>query len=241
MFPIGDDNSDRTLTPVINYVFIGINILVFVLLQGIGSNDAFTYAFSLVPKEITTGVDLTGMQAISVGDQTARIQNYPAPLGVYFNVLSSMFMHGDFSHIFGNMLFLWVFGDNLENRLGHLRYAIFYLVCGLAAALSQVFMDTNSIIPMLGASGAISGVLGGYLLLFPHRRIKAILFNFLTEVPAYVALGIWIVYQIVVAYLTPAGTGGVAYAAHIGGFIAGLALIKVFAIGTTSPSAASQG
>ena len=239
MFPIGDDNSDRTITPIINYVFIGVNILVFVLLQGVGSNDAFTYAFSLIPKEITTGVDLTGVQIINAGGQTAQLQNYPAPLGVYFNILSSMFMHGDISHIFGNMLFLWVFGDNLENRLGHVRYAVFYLVCGLAAALGQTFMDTNSIIPMLGASGAISGVLGGYLLLFPHRRIKAILFNFLTEVPAYVALGIWIVYQLVVGYLTPAGTGGVAYAAHIGGFIAGLALVKVFAIGTNSSTPAT--
>ena len=143
-----------------------------------------------------------------------------------------MFLHSGFAHIFGNMLFLWVFGDNIEDRLGHWRYAAFYLVCGLAAALGQIMLGPDSIIPMLGASGAISGVLGGYLLLFPRRRIKVILFNFLTDVPAYVALGIWIVYQIVSGYLTPAGSGGVAYAAHIGGFIAGLALIKVFALGT---------
>ena len=233
MFPIGDDNSDRTITPYTNYAIIAANILVFVVLQQIGSNDAFTYAFSLVPKEIMTGVDLVTPQIItdSITGQTAQIPQYATPLPVYFNFLSSMFMHGGFSHIFGNMLFLWVFGDNLENLLGHVRYAAFYLVCGFAAALAQIALGPDSLIPMLGASGAISGVLGGYLLLFPKRQVRAIIFNFLTTVPAYVALGIWIVYQIVVGYLTPSGTGGVAYAAHIGGFLAGLILIKVFALG----------
>jgi membrane associated rhomboid family serine protease len=233
MFPIGDDNSDRTITPYTNYAIIAVNILVFVALQQIGSNDAFTYAFSLVPKEIMTGVDLTTPQVITdtISGQTAQVPQYATPLPVYFNFLSSMFMHGGFSHIFGNMLFLWVFGDNLENLIGHVRYAAFYLVCGFAAAAAQIALGPDSIIPMLGASGAISGVLGGYLLLFPKRQVRAIIFNFLTTVPAFVALGIWIVYQIVVGYLTPSGTGGVAYAAHIGGFIAGLALIKVFAIG----------
>jgi membrane associated rhomboid family serine protease len=142
-----------------------------------------------------------------------------------------MFMHGDIMHIFGNMLFLFIFGDNLENLLGHVRFAVFYLVCGFAAALAQVVMEPNSAIPMLGASGAISGVLGGYLLLFPQRQVRAIIFNFLTTVPAFVALGIWIGYQVLVGFLSPTGQGGVAYAAHIGGFIAGVALVKVFAIG----------
>lgn len=232
MFPIGDDNSDRTITPIVNYAFIGINVLVFLLLQQLGSNDAFSYAFSLVPKEVTTGVDLTGIQVVrdSFGN-TGEIPHYDTPLPVYFNFLSSMFMHGGIMHIFGNMLFLWIFGDNLENLLGHIRYAAFYLVCGFAAAFAQIFMDSDSVIPMLGASGAISGVLAGYVLLFPQRQVRAIIFNFLTTVPAFVAIGIWIVYQLVLGYLTPAGTGGVAYAAHIGGFVAGLVLIKVFAIG----------
>ena len=232
MFPIGDDNSDRTITPFVNYAFIAINILVFVLLQGIGGNDAFSYAFSLVPREVTSGIDLTGVQIIqdAMGN-TGEVRHYPTPLPVYFNFLSSMFMHGDIMHIFGNMLFLWIFGDNLENLLGHIRFAAFYIVCGLAAAVAQIVMDTDSIIPMLGASGAISGVLGGYVLLFPQRQVRALIFNFLTTVPAFVAIGIWIVYQLIVGYLTPAGTGGVAYAAHIGGFIAGVALIKVFALG----------
>lgn len=233
MFPIGDDNSDRTLTPFVNYAFIFINIVVFLFLQQIGSNEAFTYAFSLVPREVTGGVDLVGWQIIrdATGD-LGRVPHYASPLPVYFNFFSSMFMHGGFMHIFGNMLFLWVFGDNLEDRLGHIRYGLFYVACGLAAAVAQIWMDTNSVIPMLGASGAISGVLGGYLLLFPRRRVRALLFNLLTEVPAYVAVGIWIVYQMIAGYMTPAGTGGVAYAAHIGGFFAGLALVKIFAIGT---------
>ena len=233
MFPIGDDNSDRTITPVVNYIFLGVNVLVFLLLQQLGSNDAFSYAFSLVPREVTGGVDLTGVinVADSAGKVVGQIQHYDTPLPVYFNFLSSMFMHGDIMHIFGNMLFLWVFGDNLENLLGHLRFAAFYIVCGFAAAVSQIVMDTDSAIPMLGASGAISGVLGGYLVLFPTRRVRALIFSFLTEVPAFVALGLWIGYQLITSYLTPAGTGGVAYAAHIGGFIAGVVLIKIFALG----------
>lgn len=234
MFPIGDDDSDRSLQPMVNYVIIGINILVFLLLQQFGSNEAFTYAFSLVPKEITTGVDLTGIQIVrdSLG-HTAQIQHYATPLPVYFNFLSSMFMHGGIAHIFGNMLFLFIFGDNLENLLGHIRYAVFYLLCGFAAAAAQIMMGPDSIIPMLGASGAISGVLGGYILLFPKRQVRAMIFNFMTTVPAFIAIGIWIVYQLVLGYLTPSGTGGVAYAAHLGGFIAGLVFIKIFAIGRT--------
>lgn len=233
MFPIGDDNSDIKITPFVNYIFIGVNVLVFVFLQGLGGNEAFSYAFSLVPREVTSGIDLVG--AIDVksasGKILGEIQHYASPLPVYFNFLSSMFMHGDFMHIFGNMLFLFIFGDNLENLLGHVRYAAFYLVCGLIAAFAQIFMDTSSVIPMLGASGAISGVLGGYLLLFPQRRVRALIFNFLTTVPAFVALGIWIVFQIVQGYFSNPDQGGVAYAAHIGGFIGGLALIKLFALG----------
>ena len=232
MFPISDDNSDRTTWPVVNYTIIGLNVLVFLLLQQLGSNEHFTYAFSLVPKEVATGIDLVGPQVISDGlGHRAEIMQYATPLPVYFNFLSSMFMHGGIAHIGGNMLFLWIFGDNVEDRIGHLRYAVFYLLCGIAAALGQVLMGPESIIPMLGASGAISGVLAGYMLLFPRRDVHAIIFNFLTTVPAYAAIGIWIVYQIVLGYLTPASTGGVAYAAHIGGFLCGLIMIKLFAIG----------
>lgn len=232
MFPIGDDNSDRRIVPLVNYAIIGVNVLVFLILQQLGNNDAFTNAFALVPKEITAGVDLSGVQVIrdSLG-RTGEIVLYSTPLPVYFNFLSSMFMHGDIMHILGNMLFLWIFGDNIENLIGHFRYFVFYLICGFAAAAGQIIMGPDSVIPMIGASGAISGVLGGYLLMFPNRPVRALLFNMLTTVPAFVAIGVWIVYQIVLGFLSPSGGGGVAYAAHIGGFLAGLALIRIFAIG----------
>lgn len=234
MFPIADDNSEIRIVPFVTYAIIALNVIVFILLQGIGSNDAFTYAFSLVPKEITTGTDLQGLIPVtdSAGKVLGQIPLQPTP-SVYLTFLSSMFMHGDIMHIFGNMLFLWIFADNIENRIGHLRFAVFYIICGIAAALGQILMDTNSVIPMLGASGAISGVLGGYLLLFPNKQVRAIMFNFvMTTIPAFVALGLWIGFQLLQGYLSSGAQGGVAYAAHIGGFVAGLILIKPFTIGT---------
>jgi len=224
MLPIGDDDSDRRFAPLINYLLIAINVLVFVFLQGMGGNEKFTYAFSTVPAEILTGRD------ISAGVLE------PTPIPVYFTLITSMFMHGGWAHLLGNMLFLWVFGDNIENRIGHIRYFIFYLVCGIIASLSHVFVSgSDSLIPSLGASGAISGVLGGYLLLFPSRRVRVIMGRGITTVPAFVALGIWIVFQVISQLGVLGGDqggGGVAYAAHIGGFIAGLVLIKLFDIGT---------
>ncbi|HEV8273137.1 MAG TPA: rhomboid family intramembrane serine protease [Chitinophagaceae bacterium] len=228
MLPIGDDDSDRRFAPLINYVLIAINILVFVFLQGMGGNEKFTYAFSTVPAEILTGKD------ISAGVLE------PTPIPVYFTLITSMFMHGGWAHLLGNMLFLWVFGDNIENRIGHMRYLIFYLVCGIIASLSHVFVSgSDSLTPSLGASGAISGVLGGYLLLFPSRRVRVIMGRGITTVPAFVALGIWIVFQVISQMGVLGGDqggGGVAYAAHIGGFIAGLALIKLFDIGVRKDS-----
>lgn len=233
LFPIGDDNSDRVRVPYINYLLIGINLLVFFLFQGMGGNLEFTYGYAAVPREITTGVDIASTVTVEdmFGD-VARIPLQPSPAPIYLTLLSSMFMHGGFMHLFGNMLYLWIFGDNLEDRLGHLRYLAFYLVCGIFAALAHVFTDQNSVIPMLGASGAISGVLGGYLLLFPRKKVLVILFSFITYVPAVVALGIWIGFQVLKGYASGAETGGVAYMAHIGGFVAGFLLIKVFALGT---------
>jgi len=228
MLPIGDDDSDRRFAPLINYVLIAINVLVFVFLQGTGGNEKFTYAFSTVPAEILTGKDIA-----------AGILE-PTPVPVYFTLITSMFMHGGWAHLLGNMLFLWVFGDNIENRIGHIRYLIFYLVCGIIASLSHVFVSgSDSLIPSLGASGAISGVLGGYLLLFPSRRVRVIMGRGITTVPAFVALGIWIVFQVISQLGVLGGDqggGGVAYAAHIGGFIAGLALIKLFDIGVRKDS-----
>jgi membrane associated rhomboid family serine protease len=237
IMPIGDDNSDRTTTPIVNYLFIAINVLVFVLFQGLGSNDQFTYAYATVPQEIVTGEDIARPVPLGVRDpQTGReavIPLQPIAFPVYITLLTSMFMHGSLMHIFGNMLYLWIFGDNLEHKLGHIRYAIFYLVCGFIASLAHVFMNMDSYIPSLGASGAISGVLGGYVLLYPRRRVRAIVMRgFLTEIPAFVAIGVWFLFQLIEGYINRgAEGGGVAYAAHIGGFIAGVALIKFFAIG----------
>jgi membrane associated rhomboid family serine protease len=232
MFPISDDNSEVRITPYVTYAIIALNILVYLLLQQINSNVAFDGAFSLVPREVTTGVDLIGNLDVKsdAGKIIGQIGHFANPISVYFNFFSSMFMHGSIMHIGGNMLFLWIFGDNIENRVGHIRFAIFYVITGIIAALAHIVTDSSSVIPMLGASGAISGVLGGYLLLFPNKQVRAIMFSFMmTTVPAFVALGAWIGLQLLQSYL--GGGGGVAYMAHIGGFIAGLALIKVFAIG----------
>jgi membrane associated rhomboid family serine protease len=236
IFPIGDDNSDRTTTPFVNYVLIAINILVFVLLQGLGANDGFTYAYATVPQEIVTGTDIARAVPVGIDPATGRqaaILLQPSAFPVYFTLLTSMFMHGSLAHIFGNMLYLWIFGDNLEHKLGHVRYLLFYLLCGLVASLAHVFMNADSYIPSLGASGAISGVLGGYILLYPRRRVRAIVLRgFLTEIPAFVAIGVWFLFQLIEGYMNRgAEGGGVAYAAHIGGFIAGLVLIKLFAVG----------
>jgi membrane associated rhomboid family serine protease len=239
IFPIGDDNTDRTRTPLVNYVLIALNVLVFVLLQGLGSNDQFTYAWATVPQEIITGTDIARAVPLGQDPETGRmvsIMLQPIPVSVYFTLISSMFMHGSLAHLFGNMLYLWIFGDNLEERLGHVRYFGFYLLCGIIASLAHVLLNTSSYIPSLGASGAISGVLGGYILLHPHRRVRAIVMRgFVTEIPAYVAIGVWFLFQLLEGWLNRgAEGGGVAYAAHIGGFIAGLALIKIFAIGTAA-------
>jgi len=160
-----------------------------------------------------------------------------------------MFMHGGLAHLFGNLLFLWIFGDNLEHRMGKVKYLIFYLLCGLIASLAHVFTtlafahnSSETLVPSLGASGAISGVLGGYILTHPHRRVRAIVLRgFVTEIPAWAAIGLWFVFQLISGLGMLGGgsqAGGVAYAAHIGGFIAGLALIKIFAIGRGRRSAA---
>ncbi len=255
IFPLYDDNSDRATTPVVNYALIAINILVFVFLQQLGTNDRFTYAFSTVPGEIVSGRDIRTPDRVRVDPVTGQellvpgLQ--PTPFSVYLTLILSMFMHGGIAHIAGNMLFLWIFGDNVEDRMGHLRYLIFYLVCGVLASLAHVLTTVmfatepgSLLIPSLGASGAISGVLGGYIVLYPHRRVTAIVFRFVTDVPAYVAIGIWFAFQLISGTAIFGGgsqLGGVAYAAHIGGFVAGVVLVKVFTIGRGDRSNAWSG
>jgi membrane associated rhomboid family serine protease len=239
ILPIGDDNSDRRITPFINYAFIIINILVFVFLQDMGSNDAFTYSYSAVPAEILSGEDKITEDRIAadpISGQRFRISGLrETPVSVYITLITSIFMHGGIAHIFGNMLFLFIFGDNIEDRIGHLRYLFFYLLMGVLASLAHVFaslaLNQNLLIPSLGASGAISGVLGGYILLFPKRRVRVLILRIFTEVPAVVAIGLWFAFQLISGMgLLGGGSqeGGVAYGAHIGGFIAGLIFIKFF-------------
>src|SRR6266550_9585529 len=226
LFPIADENVGRRTTPVVNYLFILVNVVVFVFLQGFGTNERFTYAFSTVPGEIITGKDIATRDRIMVQPVTGQRFEMPGlqptPIPVYLTLITSMFMHGGIAHIFGNMLFLLIFGDNIEDRLGHLRYAIFYLVCGVLSGLAHVFTTAalagenaaSMLIPSLGASGAISGVLGGYILLFPTRRVTVLLSYFVTQVPAFVAIGLWFVFQLI-SGLGVLGSGsqqgGVAY------------------------------
>lgn len=231
MMPIGDDNSGRTITPIVNYLLIAVNIIVFIFAQGMGSNEAFLMSFSTVPQEILTGTDIT----------TGGLG--PSPEPVYLTILTSMFMHGSIAHIAGNMLYLWIFGDNLENVMGHFKYFVFYIICGVLASLAHVMVSSMTgnglLVPSLGASGAISGVLGGYLILFPKNRVRVLALRSIISVPAIVSLGIWIVLQIVSQMQALGGSGqegGVAYAAHIGGFLAGMLLVKLFA--SKQPAAA---
>ena len=242
LFPIGDDNSDRRTTPYVNYLLIAINVLVFVFLQGMGENLRFTYAYSTVPEEILTGKDVVTRDRVATDPVSGQEFTVPGlhrtPIPVFLTLLTSMFMHGGWAHIIGNMLYLWIFGDNVEDATGHGRYLIFYLVCGIIASLAQVFFTSafggNTLVPSLGASGAISGVLAGYLVLFPRKRVYVLFFRFVRAVPAIVAIGLWFLFQLLSGIgMLGAGSqgGGVAYAAHVGGFIAGLVLIKLFAAG----------
>lgn len=238
MFPIGDDNSDRTRTPYVNYLLILSNVLVFIFLQGLGQDIHFTFAYAAVPAEILSGRDITTdskiLEDVVTGQRVEMPGLQPTPIPVYLTLFSSMFMHGGLAHLGGNMLYLWVFGDNLENVMGHKRYLLFYLLCGLLASLSHVFAtaftDQSSLIPSLGASGAISGVLAGYMFLFPTRRVHVWFILGFWPVPALLAVGTWFIFQVFngVGALGGEEAGGIAYAAHIGGFIAGLLLVKVF-------------
>jgi len=237
--PIGDDNRDRQTTPYVNYLFIILNILVFVFLQGFGRNDVFTYGYSTVPAEILTGRDYVSEAKVFQDAVTGQVFTMPGlqptNIPVYLTLFTSMFMHGGLAHLAGNMLFLGIFGDNIEDSMGHKNYFFFYLLCGVLAGLSHVLVSAYTsqsiFIPSLGASGAISGVMGGYLLLFPRRTVRVWIFFFIVGVPAIIVVGIWFVFQLIngAGMLGGEEAGGVAYAAHIGGFIAGFVLVKIFA------------
>lgn len=206
MFPIGDDNSSRRTIPVVTYGLIALNLLFFfVELYG---GDAFIAQWAFVPRRFLAN-----------------------PGGDFMTLFSSMFMHAGWLHLLGNMLYLWIFGDNVEDRFGHIKFLIFYLLCGIAATFAQLAFSSGSNVPNLGASGAIAGVLGAYILLFPKGRVNVLMGRGVIPMPALVVIGLWIVLQLVSgvgSISNTAETGGVAYMAHIGGFIAGCVLTFVF-------------
>jgi membrane associated rhomboid family serine protease len=236
MIPISDD-LPTLRTPWMTYLLLAIIAGVWVLFQGAGFNEpqlaASVCNFGMVPGELTGGAPLG--YAIPIGPQMACVVddftiNYATPI-------TSMFLHGGWGHILSNSLFLWVFGNNVEDSMGRGRFVIFYLLCGLAAAAAHVLVDPASPIPTVGASGAISGVLGGYLLLYPRTRVNMLFFFiliFVRPLPAWFVLVWWFVLQVIsglpqLLEVNPEVSGGVAVWAHVGGFVAGLVLIKLFA------------
>jgi membrane associated rhomboid family serine protease len=213
MIPLRDDNPTRT-TPVVNVALIAICVIVFLweLMLG-GRAEQAVYQLGFVPAVFFGRVDLA--------------QPWIAP---ELSIVTSMFMHGGWMHLLGNMLYLWIFGDNVEDRVGHTRYVVFYLVCGFAAALAQGLADMSSTVPMIGASGAISGVLGAYIVLYPRASVIGVIPPFIfyeLRVPAWLVLGIWFVGQLLSSLSGQQGAG-VAFGAHVGGFVAGALLIRLF-------------
>lgn len=210
MIPIGDDNSARRLTPVVTYVLIALNALVFFL--ELSAGDAFIQRWAFVPSRFLDN-----------------------PLADFPTLFTSMFMHAGWVHLLGNMLYLWIFGDNVEDRLGHATFTVFYLLCGLGATFAQLAVSTGSNIPNLGASGAIAGVLGAYLLMFPRGSVNVLLGRIVTRMSALIVIGFWFLLQVfsgIGAFSASSqNEGGVAYMAHIGGFIAGV--ILTFLLGGT--------
>lgn len=233
VFPIADDNSDRTLSPVVTVALIALNIFVFAVLQGMGNNDAFTMAFVQVPAEILSGKDVVtepSLRRVEVQGQVYEVRDpglRPTPIPVWLTLLTAIFMHGSVMHLAGNMWFLWIFGDNVEDDMGHARYLAFYLTTGVIASMVFVLANMSgdaALTPSLGASGAISGVLGAYLVLHPQRRVSVIFVRMMVDVPGYVAVGIWFLFQVMSGLFDT--SGGVAYSAHVGGFVAGMILAK---------------
>jgi membrane associated rhomboid family serine protease len=203
MLPIGDDDSGRRLTPVVTYVLIALNALVFLL--ELNSGESFIDRWAFVPSRFLAN-----------------------PVGDFATLFTSMFMHAGWAHLLGNMLYLWIFGDNVEDRLGHALYFVFYILCGLGATFAQLAISLGSSVANVGASGAIAGVLGAYLIMFPRGRVNVLLGRYITPMSALVVIGFWILLQIFSQInVFAAGSqsqGGVAYMAHIGGFAAGVIL-----------------
>ena len=228
MFPYRDDNPTLG-TPLITMFLIGANVAVWVLIQGMGSDPQLARSvceLGLIPAEY--------LGRVVPGTTVPLSPGATCVLGLdrhWYTPLTSMFLHGGWFHLIGNMWFLWLFGNNVEDSMGHVRYLVFYLLCGIAAAATQTGVSPASIVPMVGASGAISGVMGAYVVLYPRVRVHmlVVLFVFITRivVPAYLMLGYWFLLQLLGGSMAQ-GEGGVAFWAHVGGFIAGAALISMF-------------
>jgi membrane associated rhomboid family serine protease len=206
MFPIGDDDSGRRTVPLVTYGLIALNVLFFFV--ELNGGEGFIQQWSVVPRRLMAN-----------------------PTSDFPTIFTSMFMHAGWVHLLGNMLYLWIFGDNVEDSFGHAKFLIFYLLCGVAATFAQVFVSAGSSVPNLGASGAIAGVLGAYIVMFPKGQVRVMMGRGIIPMPALVVIGFWIVLQLVSgigSISDSAQTGGVAYMAHIGGFIAGLVLTFLF-------------
>ena len=208
LFPLGDDDTNRRTTPLVTWALIALNVVFFLIEMNGG--DAFVQHWAFVPRRF--------------------LANPAADVPTLF---TSMFMHAGWLHLGGNMLYLWIFGDNVEDRFGHAKFLVFYLLCGLAATFAQLAFNTGSEVPNLGASGAIAGVLGSYLLLFPKGQVKVLMGRGVVPMPALMVIGLWFVLQLFsgIGSVTSAGQqggGGVAYMAHVGGFVAGFLLTFVF-------------
>src|SRR5437660_4738340 len=215
--------------PWMTWAIIAVNVIVFLYEVSLGPNSAaFMFAYSVVPVALTHGIPQTALLKTSIPFQT--------PNPVYLTIITSMFLHAGWLHIGGHMLFLYIFGDNVEDRMGHLPYLVFYLFCGVIASITQVAIDPGSPVPSLGASGAIAGVLAAYLVLFPWARVRTIIFIFIfftiVTLPAIILIGLWFLLQFFDGVrslsIIQQGMGGVAYFAHVGGFIAGLVITLLF-------------
>jgi membrane associated rhomboid family serine protease len=205
MFPIGDDNTAERTVPVVTYALIALNVLFFFV--ELSGGEAFIGTWAFVPRRF-----------------------FANPAADFPTIFTSMFMHAGWLHLGGNMLYLWIFGDNVEDRFGHVKFIIFYVLCGLAATFAQLMFSVGSNVPNLGASGAIAGVLGAYIVLFPRGQVRVLQGNQVIPVPALIVIGLWIVLQFFsgIGSIASAGQGGVAYMAHIGGFVAGFVLTFLF-------------
>ena len=225
MFPLQDENPTE-LTPVVTYIIIALNVAVWLLVQQGGAGEGFLQSlctFGAIPADITGG-----LQAGEILQLAPEAVCQVGGLG-WLTILTSMFMHGGWMHLIGNMWFMWVFGNNVEDSMGHVRFVVFYLLCGALASVAHIITDPASVVPTVGASGAISGIMGAYLVLYPRVRVHTFLFYAVIALPAWVLLVEWLVIQVVSGFGTMGVEGGgVAFWAHVGGFVAGVIGIKLF-------------